>query len=176
MNRQMLYVCLSAILFATPPLWAWREMDISRQRATNAMRQLDSTRSAVQSIVHTRSVAPPDASESFGQADAVRLVNSALVDAGLSPSTASELTLRDDSIRANGQETGRLQRLSIRLRPVEPVQLGRTLQELSKVLPSFTPADINLQRPGGLSETETRYGVDIVLERQYISAEEENQR
>ena len=172
MNRQRMYLVLAILLLAVPPVWAWRTMDSARDRAVSTFNQLESTRTSVQSIVHARADAPPDVSGSFGQADAVRLVNSALTQAGLSPSTASELSLRDDAIRKDGQESGRLQRLSIRLQPIETVQLGRTLEELSQALPSFTPAEISIQRPSGLQDSDTRYSVDLAFEREYISNSE----
>ena len=169
MKGQNLYFLLVALALAVPPFWAWRTMDHARDRAQSTFNQLESTRTAVQSIVRARADAPADVSGSFGQADAVRLVNSALAEAGLSPSTASELSLRDDAIRKDGQESGRLQRLSIRLQPIETVQLGRTLEELSQALPSFTPAEISIQRPSGLEESDTRYSVDLAFEREYVS-------
>ena len=148
MKGQNLYFLLVALALAVPPFWAWRTMDHARDRAQSTFNQLESTRTAVQSIVRARADAPADVSGSFGQADAVRLV------------------------RKDGQESGRLQRLSIRLQPIETVQLGRTLEELSQALPSFTPAEISIQRPSGLQESDTRYSVDLAFEREYVSNSE----
>lgn len=159
-------------VLVVPPLLAWRHASSLERQASSARSRLVQTRSAVETITRRRASVSPDASGTFGQADAVRLVNSALVEAGLSPSAASELSLRDDPIRRQGRDAGRLQRLSIRLAPLETPQLGRVLAELERALPSFTAAEINLVRPSNLDESDTRFGIDLAYEREYSASPE----
>lgn len=163
-------VCVGVL--AVPPLLAWRHASALQGQTVSAQARLAQTRSAVETISRRRARVSPDASGTFGQADAVRLVNSALVEAGLSPSAASELSLRDDPIRRQGRDAGRLQRLSIRLAPLETPQLGRVLAELERALQSFTAAEINLVRPSNLDESDTRFGVDLAYEREYSAGPE----
>ena len=172
MTRTAFLVLIGGGVLAVPPLLAWRHTSALEKQAASARAQLVHTRSSVQTITHRRASASPDASGTFAQADAVRLVNSALVEAGLSPSAASELSLRDDPIRRQGRDAGRLQRLSIRLAPLETPQLGRVLAELERALPSFTAAEVNLTRPSNLDETDTRFSIDLAYEREYSAGPE----
>jgi len=165
-------VCVGVL--AVPPLLAWRHASALQGQAVSAQARLAQTRSAVETISRRRASVSPDASGTFGQADAVRLVNSALVEAGLSPSAASELSLRDDPIRRQGRDAGRLQRLSIRLAPLETPQFGRVLAELGKALPSFTSVEITLMRPPNLDESDTRFGIDLAYEREYSAGPEDS--
>ncbi|HED54115.1 MAG TPA: hypothetical protein ENJ00_07930 [Phycisphaerales bacterium] len=165
-------ILLFLILSTTPAYLTWRSMDRAHQRLTDTQNRLVKTRHAVTEILNRQRNRAPDSSRSFGQADAVRLVNSALIKAGLSPSFASQLSLRDDPVRRQGRQTGRIQRLSITLRPIETVQLGRLLTELDLALPSFSPTEIGLQRPASLTEDDTRYGVELAFEREYAAPTE----
>ena len=163
-----MYAVLLA-LFLLVPFLAWMSMSRNQETAQSVYSRLEQTRRSVTEIINAASPESVDTSGSFGQAEAVRIVNSVLIEAGLSPSGASELALRDDPIKRQGQEAGRLQRLTIRLRPIELFQLGRLLAGLEDALPSFSAAEIGLQRPGGLDESDTRFGVDLALEREYIA-------
>lgn len=158
---------MAAAALLVPPLWAWQHMVDQRAGTESALYQLGHTRHAIGRVLQARARVPEDVSGSFGQADAVRLINSALVEAGLSPSIVSELSLRDDAVRREGQTAGRLQRLTIVLRPIETVQLGRVLAKTEEALPSFTITEITLHRPGQLEDTDTRYGGTIAYERVY---------
>jgi len=169
MRLRPFVIMVVLIVICIPSALAWRSMSKAHERVVSAEARLVQTRNTVTTILDRQQNRPPDASGSFGQADAVRLVNSALIEAGLSPSAASELSLRDDPIRRQGQETGRIQSLSITLRPIETHQLGRVLSELGLALPSFTSTDIGLQRPAGLAETDTRYSVSLAFEREYVA-------
>lgn len=172
MRRRTIFITFAVGVLAAPPLLAWRHASTLREQTVSARARLLQTRSTVETIAQQRAHVSPDASGTFGQADAVRLVNSALVEAGLSPSAASELSLRDDSIRRQGQDAGRLQRLAIRLAPLETPQLGRVLAELERALPSFAAAEINLVRPSNLDESDTRFGIDLAYEREYAAGPE----
>lgn len=169
MRLRVIGITVVLIVICTPSVLAWRSMSKAHDRVVSAEVRLLQTRNTVTTILDRQQNRPPDASGSFGQADAVRLVNSALIEAGLSPSIASELSLRDDPVRRHGQETGRIQSLSITLRPMETQQLGRVLSELELALPSFTSTEISLQRPSGLTDTDTRYGAGLAFEREYVA-------
>jgi len=172
MSRSPLVLVAALGLLAVPPFLAWRHASALESRAVSARASLAQTRASVQTIATRHGASAPALSGSFGQADAVRLVNAALVEAGLSPAAATELALRDDPVRRQGRETGRLQRLTVRLAPLETPQLGRVTAALASALPGFTAAEITLVRPGGLDETDTRITADLAYEREYAAQEE----
>jgi hypothetical protein len=169
-NGALLVVALSTLV--APPCLAWRHAAELHRRVESARASLAQTRTSVQTIASRREMAAPGLSGSFGQADAVRLVNAALIEAGLSPAAATELALRDDTVRRQGRNAGRLQQLTVRLAPLETPQLGRVTAALGSALPGFTAAEITLTRPGGLDETDTRIAADLAYEREYAALEE----
>ncbi|MEM9167052.1 MAG: hypothetical protein AAGB48_08500 [Planctomycetota bacterium] len=156
---RVVWICTGCVLLATPPLWAWTEYRSEQTEHARAEAALTLARSQVIQLIEstTRQQATLSA---IAESELLRVVTASASQAGIEPQSVAEFGSTIETIRTPSDASRSLQRLTLRLQQITPVQLGGFLGAFETELRSMRCSMLEFNRSG---RTDHRNAFDVRL-------------